>query len=961
VTVRWVAVVLLLAFGAGRAAAQEFDPKLTFQTVRTDHFRFHFHESARPLVDQLIPAAEAAWARFHARGADPPRLTEVVVADQSDVPNGSATPLPRNRIVLFTAAPTPGLHLNPVGWLETVFVHEFTHIVQLNRSRGWAAAGRAIFGRAPWVFPNLFLPVWQIEGLATFEESRGGHGRLQSGAFRVLTQEAARTSAVPPLDRVNGGVSDWPWGFAPYAWGADFHAFLAQRHGAASLDELTARTSSSLPWLGARAFRQVYGQSLGNLWRDYRHVREGDNDSASDVHRLDARRLTFDGHLVGAARFAAPLCPACEPELVYSVQSPHERPAIYRRPPGPDGHRRRVTTRFGGSTLAIDRNGRIYFEQVEAARNSGRYGDLYVFDPAGGRTRRLTRERRLLDPDVSADGGLVVAVEQTRPGSRALVVLETVTGSVRPLVSADGNIFSTPRLSPDGSTVVAVRQIGSNAPDLVLVDVESGAARTLAAGGRSTWATPTWHPDGRRIIVSRSIDNAPFNLVEIDIDTHTVRPLTSAPSGALWPEVSPDSTTIVYTGYTTDGYDLFAIDYQAGPPVSLSSEPAADPATPRADLAVPRSLVQANHAPYRPWSTFLPTSWTPMIEADDDQIRAGLAAFGRDVLGYHAWSLSATWQVAHDFEEHGFRDAPDWRGSYVYQRSPLQPFLAAWRDTDGLSVLFTGTGRTQRIASVERGWQAGMLWRTINNRRASILEGSIVGIDEEWQASGRRGLRSRSGFRAAWRYTSAYEPGYGISAERGVGAGTAVEVVTPRLGATASGGTVTADVRAYIPAAGRHDVIAIRGSMATTWGSDQVRRAFSLGGSDPAPPAGTVGSDAGPLLRGFSPGAFIGRHATGINIDYRFPLARPQRGIGTWPALLHSIHAAATVDLAHAWIDRFESEAFKTSVGGELSADVVLGYAARFTVSGGISWGHDRASGSSRWSPTVYARVGRAF
>ena len=67
-------------------------------------------------------------------------------------------------------------------------------------------------------------------------------------------------------------------------------------------------------------------------------------------------------------------------------------------------------------------------------------------------------------------------------------------------------------------------------------------------------------------------------------------------------------------------------------------------------------------------------------------------------------------------------------------------------------------------------------------------------------------------------------------------------------------------------------------------------------------------SDAFSLLRGFPANTFAGTHVALINGEYRWPIARPQRGVGTWPLFLHSLHGAAFVDLGHAWIKpEFES------------------------------------------------------
>ncbi len=97
-----------------------------------------------------------------------------------------------------------------------------------------------------------------------------------------------------------------------------------------------------------------------------------------------------------------------------------------------------------------------------------------------------------------------------------------------------------------------------------------------------------------------------------------------------------------------------------------------------------------------------------------------------------------------------------------------------------------------------------------------------------------------------------------------------------------------------------------------------------------------------------------------LNVDYRFPIARPQRGIGTWPLFVHTIHGAAFADVGHAWVRRFAARDLKTSLGGELSAAVIAGYSFRLTVTAGAAWGHD-GSGRIASRTTAYVRFGHAF
>ena len=87
---------------------------------------------------------DLADAPAHRSGVTPPRRTHVVLADQTDLANGWATPLPYNTIVVNAVlAVGRRVHRHFDDWLRLVFTHEFTHIVHLDRSEGWARS-RAI-------------------------------------------------------------------------------------------------------------------------------------------------------------------------------------------------------------------------------------------------------------------------------------------------------------------------------------------------------------------------------------------------------------------------------------------------------------------------------------------------------------------------------------------------------------------------------------------------------------------------------------------------------------------------------------------------------------------------------------------------------------------------------------------------------------------------------------------------
>ena len=107
--------------------------------------------------------------------------------------------------------------------------------------------------------------------------------------------------------------------------------------------------------------------------------------------------------------------------------------------------------------------------------------------------------------------------------------------------------------------------------------------------------------------------------------------------------------------------------------------------------------------------------------------------------------------------------------------------------------------------------------------------------------------------------------------------------------------------------------------------------------------------------------AFAGSRVALVNADYRWPIARPQRGCRHVAAV--SAHAARRgLRRRRPRLDGTvpTPATSRRSLGGELSADIVAGYSLPLTATVGAAWGHD-GSGAPPTARRVYVRVGRAF
>ena len=203
-----------LAFGA----SERYDPRLRFRTISTPRFDIHFHQGEEAIAKRLAVVAEQVATEMEPRLGRPRMRVNVILVDQTDLSNGWATPVPYNLIEIAAAAPRADSIIgNTRDWLRLVFTHEYTHVLHLERSRGWLGAIGRPFGRLPCSIPTCFCRRCSIEGIATHEEgATTGEGRPPAGDFRMLIDRAARGRAIPVAGACEQRASShWPSGHTP--------------------------------------------------------------------------------------------------------------------------------------------------------------------------------------------------------------------------------------------------------------------------------------------------------------------------------------------------------------------------------------------------------------------------------------------------------------------------------------------------------------------------------------------------------------------------------------------------------------------------------------------------------------------------------------------------------------------------------------------------------------------------
>jgi hypothetical protein len=332
---------------------------------------------------------------------------------------------------------------------------------------------------------------------------------------------------------------------------------------------------------------------------------------------------------------------------------------------------------------------------------------------------------------------------------------------------------------------------------------------------------------------------------------------------------------------------------------------------------------------------------------------------GEDVLQRHTVWASVMWRLGDTTAVGGPQSGrPDWSTAYAYSRWRPTVYVAASDTTSFLSMASPGTGVPDaelREWSVAAGVRLPV--RRVRHQQVWQAEFDVERVTRTWKDS--RSSWFRNGLRASWTLNTAHVYGRSISPEDGVAAGVTSEQVRTAFGADGNADALTAEVRAYWRPGRGHAVLAARAGYGTAAGDRNVRRLFFVGGTSSAGSLVNFGIDAIGMVRGFGDNVAAGPRVGAVSVEWRQPLWRLERGWGTWPVYVRTVHAAVFADAGYAWTGQFSLDRLKASVGVEGSIDTVIGFNLPLTFTAGVARTRDGATG--RGATGVYLRIGGSF
>lgn len=673
--------------------------------IKTDKVRIVFPEPFQHIAYQLANKSDSLFTATANSLEHRPRRVNILLHTGDIISNGFTSWAPR-RIEIYT---TPPQDVDGNPWLHHVALHEYRHFVQVDMlNRGITRTLSNIFGdQAIGAVLGLYVPLWFLEGDAVVAEtalSKSGRGRIPS--FGAPLRAQLEDKGIFDYEKAYfGSYRD----FVPNHYILGYHLVASTRLKyspeiwSLGLDRIARR-----PWSIRPLSNIIKGKTGNNLQETYL------------ASMLDWRERWKEGE---------PL-----QEVGIQINGSYQKTYTdYRRPhPLPDGSI--VAERSGlddidrivridskgdetvivspGSwlrnSLSVSASKIAWIERRPHPRWENKaWAEIYVYDIARGKKKRLTKKGRYFSPAISPDEKSIAAITIGENNDYALVSLDTESGELG-FIRSQPNTYSHwmyPAWHPDGNKIVVVAQYPDGRKTLLLIDLVSGQNTELIKSTHSDINYPSVSQDQVWFSGTQSGEDV---IYRVNLDCSGLVEMVEGRFGYTDPHIDAAGKVLCVSAYTSNGYKIRVINVDQLQPKAVDSAQnewikIADALSLQEADAAKAALEYPSYSvkPYRKlFHLFNLHSWAPVsINVDERAVNPGVSFFSQNLLNTSFLEAGYTYFPS---EERG-----EYFTKYTYQGF-LPRFLIEYRGTHRSSFGETPEGEIRAFSYGEDKWRAGL-------------------------------------------------------------------------------------------------------------------------------------------------------------------------------------------------------------------------------------------------------------
>lgn len=668
-------VLILILFMVNSAYSQYFstgaDPaNIKWSQINTTNFQLIFPEEYESKAQRFAAILEEVYKFGYQSLGKAPRKISVIMHTHTVSSNGMVAWTPK-RMELY---PTPHQKIYAQDWLEELAIHEFRHVVQMDK----------IETELPFIFKLLFgeqaaaatvaayVPFWLLEGDAVISETvLSNTGRGRNPYFLMENKAQLMEKGLYSYDKATLGSYK---NFVPnrYKFGWWMLGGIRAKYGdkiwADILDNVANKPLSINPV--NKILKQETGKTKENLYLElFSDYQESWNKE------LEKQATTIPENLTSA--------PKIYTNYLYPQVTAHGDIIAYKQSRDDIG---RIVDLIDGQEVVLFTPGTMLEESFSAIDGKVIWSErrahvrwdhadrsvIILLDPSIPRKQEFKYDDNLFAPRISPTGNRFAAVRVNTTNDYSLGVYNLNDGTLIRSYKLDSNDFIfSPCWDSDAKQIFCIG-MSEHGKYIAAIDLQSGEVSRLTEPSYFDIRNLTYYDHS---LIYTSAESGVDNIWQLDLNSKISTQKTSVAFGADYG--SCDGKFLYFSNYTADGYQLAKLPVEkwldeASTGKRMISNKLADSLSKQEGKVLNFSnLVDSSFQikPYRKLThLFNFHSWAPVyINTTAYEVRPGVSFFSQNKLG------TSTANLGYDYD--WTERAGKYRASFEY--SGLFPVIRA--------------------------------------------------------------------------------------------------------------------------------------------------------------------------------------------------------------------------------------------------------------------------------------------
>jgi len=644
---------LLVNIANGQYFQTGQDPSsIKWRQINTQNFQIIFPQESEIQAQKLTYILEKVY-NYGVRTLDfRPKKVSVILHTYSANSNGLLAWAPK-RMELFT---TPNQQIYSQNWLEQLAIHEFRHLVQMDKIQSeLPVLLKVILGeQVAAAVTGLYLPNWLLEGDAVVTEtalSHSGRGRTAnfSMAYRAQLLEKGKYSFDKAyLGSYKDFVTDyyklgyWMVGETRALYGSETWSKALKRIGSQpfSLTPLNTSLKKTTKQTSKQLYDSIFNH-LKNSWQNTLKSRTIDSLSV-----FSPPRKTYTEYLY--------------PKLFHDSLI-----FAYRKSINDIG--RFVLIHPNKTEKIIYTPGEIYEESVSLTNNliiwaekradlrwtHAEHSSIQVFNIETREKTEIKTPNNLFSPTISPDLKTFAAIEVDKANNYSLGIYELATGKqLDKIQTTDNQYFFTPSWNKNGEKLYLV-SLSALGKSIVEIDVKSHQTKELTERTFANIKNPVL---SRQDLYFSADFSGVDNLYVLNLENKELKCAASVLFGADYPCISTANNKLIFSNYNSNGYQIASVSIpnksnaDVLPTLQLSTDSLAAKLA-KQEIGIPeltanQSVLYTSKKYSKFGHLFNFHSWSPAyVDVNSYEIRPGISMFSQNKLGTAETKLGYDYNV----------------------------------------------------------------------------------------------------------------------------------------------------------------------------------------------------------------------------------------------------------------------------------------------------------------------------